>query len=321
MQRRFAFLLIVLLAALALTACTSGTSPTEQAGVPAPVVIATAAPVAGTHYPLSVPTSDGGTVTLTRVPARIISLSPGATEILFAIGAGGQVIATDRFSTYPDAVAALPKVDYSNPNTESLVALRPDLVLAALRQRTLVPVLEQVGLKVLLLEEPGTIAGVIERVRLLGRITGQQDQAERVASGMETRVTAIKERVNSIASGPRTYHEIDPKLFAAGPASFVGDLYTLLKARNVAPATSAPYPQLSAEAIIAADPEVIILGDGKFPGGTPDEVKRRPGWGTISALKSGRVYPVDDDLVSRPGPRVVEGLEQIARLLYPELFR
>jgi iron complex transport system substrate-binding protein len=97
-------------------------------------------------------------------------------------------------------------------------------------------------------------------------------------------------------------------------------MYTLLKAQNIAAGASTPFPQLTAEAIIQADPEVIILGDGLFPGGTPEETKRRPGWSVISAVKNNRVYPVDDNAVSRPGPRVVEGLEQVAKLLYPSLF-
>ena len=127
--------------------------------------------------------------------------------------------------------------------------------------------------------------------------------------------------MKAIPAGPRVYHEIDPKLFSAAPSSFVGDLYTLLKARNVAPTGGTAFPQMTAEAIISADPEVIVLGDGQFPGGTPDEVRRRPGWAVISAVKNDRVYAVDDNLVSRPGPRVVDGLEQVAKLLYPELFR
>jgi iron complex transport system substrate-binding protein len=175
--------------------------------------------------------------------------------------------------------------------------------------------------RVLLLDEPGSVRGVLERIRVLGQITGHPEEAHALAASLDERVRAITDRIASVTSGPRVYHEIDPKLYSAGPSSFVGDLYTLLKAQNIAPAGSNSFPQLTAEAIIRADPEFIILGDGLFPGGTPEEVKRRPGWSTISAVKTDRVYPVDDNAVSRPGPRVVDGLEQVARLLYPDRFR
>jgi iron complex transport system substrate-binding protein len=312
-------LLLLLPLLLLLAACTTGSGEKQASSLSAtPAVTSTAAASA---YPLSVPASDGRTVTLSRRPERILSLSPGQTETLFAIGAGGQVVATDRFSDFPEAARALPKVEYTNPNVEAIVALRPDLVTAAVRQRALVPLLEQAGLKVLLLEEPGTVAGVIERIRLLGKVTDHTAQAEELAASLQARVTAVTQKVAGVGAGPRVYHEIDPKLYSASPSSFVGDLYTLLKAQNIAAGAGTAFPQLSAEAIIAADPEVIVLGDGMFPGGTVDDVRRRPGWSTISAVKNNRLYALEDSLVSRPGPRVVDGLEQVARLLYPDLFR
>lgn len=303
--------------ALALLAACGAGDGAKQAATADP----TTTPAVRSPYPLTVEGTDGRAITFTSAPQRIVSLSPGHTEILYAVGAGGQVAGTDRFSDFPDAVKTLPKIDYSNPNMEALVALRPDLLITSGRQRNQVPAFEQAGVRVLLLEEPGSISGVLERIRLLGRITGHQEEADTLAAGLDQRVRGVTERLTTVTSGPRVYHEIDPKLYSAAPGSFVGDLYTLLKAQNIASGGGSPFPQLTAEAIIRADPEVIVLGDGLFPGGTPDEVKRRPGWSAISAVKSNRVYPVDDNAVSRPGPRVVDGLEQVARLLYPDRFR
>jgi iron complex transport system substrate-binding protein len=326
--RTTAFLALAISVALLLGCSTGSSDESSQSVPPAPQVTAAAATtavtptaVARTSYPLSVPTSDGRSVTLARAPERIVSLSPGNTEILFAIDAGSAVVGVDRFSDFPEQVKALPRIDYSNPNVEALAALRPDLVLASGRQRMLVPTFEQAGFKVVPLEEPSTVAGVLERIRLMGRMVDRIGPAEELAGRMQERVTAVTERVKGVSGGPRVYHEIDPKLFSAAPSSFVGDIYTLLKAQNIAAGASSPFPQLTAEAIIQADPEVIVLGDGLFPGGTPEEVKRRPGWSVISAVRTNRVYPVDDNTVSRPSPRVVEGLEQIAKLLYPDLFR
>ncbi|MGH2586638.1 MAG: ABC transporter substrate-binding protein, partial [Dehalococcoidia bacterium] len=167
--RSIAFVLTTLIVAFAL-ACGSGSSsqPAAQADS---TTATTPTPAVRSAYPLTITGSDGRSITFTQAPQRIVSLSPGATETLFAIGAGGQVAGTDRFSDFPDAAKALPKIDYSNPNLEALVGLRPDLVIAAGRQRNAVPAFENAGLRVLIAEEPGSVAGVIDRVRLLGRVT------------------------------------------------------------------------------------------------------------------------------------------------------
>ncbi|MGD9893510.1 MAG: ABC transporter substrate-binding protein [Dehalococcoidia bacterium] len=299
-------------------ACGSGSS--SQSETAAENTAAAPTPAVRSLYPLTVPAGEGRSVTFTRAPQRIVSLSPGATEVLFAIGAGGQVIGTDRFSDYPEAAKTLPKLEYTNTNIEALVALRPDLVVAAGRQRSLVPVFEQAGLTVLPMEEPNSIAGVIDRVRMMGQITDHAADAEDLASNLEGRVAAVTEKVASVTAGPRVYHEVDPKLYAAAPNSFVGDVYTVLKAQNIVPAGDNPYPQISAESIISADPEVIIAGS-RLPESAPAEVKRRPGWNVVSAVKNDRIYEVEDNLISRPGPRVVDALEQLARQIYPDRFR
>lgn len=322
--RRLAILLLSAVLSVAPLGCGSNDAPTPAATEATPAVTvpaATATPVARTTYPLSLTGSDGRSITLQKAPTRMVSLSPGHTEILFAIGAGGQVVGTDRFSDYPEAAKALPKVEYSNTNLEALVALRPDLVLATTRQRNLVATFEQAGLRVLFLEEPASVTEVISRVRLLGEATDHPSEAHALAGRLQARVDAVVEQVRGMSIGPRVYHEVDPKLYSAAPNSFVGDIYTLLKAQNIAANSTSPFPQLAAEAIIRADPEVIVLGDSQLPGGTPEEVKRRPGWDVITAVKQDRVYAVEPNLVSRPGPRVVDGLEQVARHLYPERFR
>jgi iron complex transport system substrate-binding protein len=319
MGRSISLVLAALIAAFAL-ACGSGAS--SQPAVQADSATATTpTPAVRSAYPLTITGSDGRSITFTEAPKRIVSLSPGATEILFAIGAGGRLAGTDRFSDFPEAAKALPKIDYSNPNLEALVGLRPDLVIAAGRQRNAIPAFEQAGLRVLVAEEPGSVAGVIDRVRLLGRVTDHPTDAGDLAANLQARVGAVKEAINAVTAGPRIYHELDPKLFSVTPNSFIGDVYTILKAQNIVPVGSNPYPQITAESIIRADPQVILLGDSIFPGGSPDEVKRRPGWNVIDAVRGDRVYGLDPDTISRPGPRVVDALEEVARLLYPDRFR
>jgi iron complex transport system substrate-binding protein len=275
---------------------------------------------AGSSYPLTVQGSDGRSLTLASPARRIVSLSAGTTEVFFAIGAGGQLVGTDRFSDFPAEARTLPKVEYSNPSAEAITALQPDLVVAAGRQRALVPVLAQVGLPVLLLDEPASLSELLARVRLQGQLTGRVTEADALAQRLQQRIEHITALVETVSAGPRVYHELSPRLVSAGPASFVGDLYTRLGAQNIVQDTSAPYPQLNAETIIRADPEVIVLAAASSPGGSPAEVRQRPGWRAITAVREQRLVVIDADLVSRPGPRIVDGLEQLARALYPGLF-
>jgi len=136
---------------------------------------------------------------------------------------------------------------------------------------------------------------------------------------MEEGIDAITDRLVDVVEGPRVYHELDNTFFTVAPDSFVGDFYNLLEAQNIAEGATTAYPQLTQEEVLARDPEVIILADGDA-GESPETVKARPGWGAISAVKNDRVYVVDPDIISRPSPRVVEGLEELARFLYPEKF-
>ena len=311
-MRRFALALLPWLAlSFSLAACgeeETAPSPTPTAQTPTAVT-----------YPLTVQRSDGKSITIEAAPQRIASLSPGATEVFYAIGAGPQLIATDMQSDYPAEAARTTKLDAFQPNLEAIAGVEADLIFLANNQDDVVGALDALDKTVLYVEVPDDLAGVIEQVRLLGRVSGHVDEAESLAREMESRVQAVQDRLEGVTAGPRVFHELDNTLFTAAPDSFVGDLYSILKAQNIAAGAPTPYPQLTQEEVIARDPEVIILADEEF-GETPDAVKARPGWSAISAVKNDRIYGVDPDLVSRPGPRVVEGLEQLARLLYPERF-
>lgn len=295
MERRSTLVLVVLALLLA-TACRAAATPT-----PTPVP------------PIVVQDSRGVEVRLEGPPRRIVSLSPAHTEMLFAIGAGDLVVGTDSFSDYPPRARDLPKVgDAFNVNLEALAGLEPDLVVVSFT--TFVEKMEQAGLKVMVLEPPTTLEGVLEQVRLVGRATGHREEADALAEQMGARLEAVRQRVAGVERGPRVFVELDPTLYTAGPGSFIGDILRLLKAQNIAGDAQGPYPQLSPEVVISRDPEVIILLDGFSE--SPETVQARPGWENITAVREGRVYVVDPDIVSRPGPRLVEGVERLADLLY-----
>lgn len=293
-------------------------TPTPEKATPSPTP-AMEAEVG--EFPVSIIRSDGVTLEIEQRPERIISLSPGGTEMFFAIGAGDQLVAAETWSDYPPEAEELPKVDAFQPDPEAILAHDPDLVLITYDADGIVAALDEAGISVLYLEVPESLDALIEQARQFGEITGNTETAEELAVSMEERIEAITSELADVEKGPRIYHELDDTFFTVSPESFVGDLYNLLKAQNIAAGASGGYPQLSAEVIIEQNPEVIILPTGGNEGETTSEdVKARSGWDVIDAVQNDRIYEIDRDILSRPGPRIVDGMEQLADLLYPEKF-
>lgn len=291
-------------AATQLTAAANGASPAASGSTSA--------------FPFTFTDSTGTQVAFTEAPKRIISYSPGATEVLFAVGAGAQVIAVDEFSDYPAAAKALPHVQYSKPSPEPALAMRPDLVIMSGRQEGQVPQFRQLGLRVVFLKEPGDVPAVFEQIRNVGRMTGHAEEAAKLVTSLEGRLEKVKATVAAKTDAPVVFYEITPDLFTVSPNSFVGHLLTIAKAKNVVTDMSNAFPQLSVETVLKADPAVILLADGGDDGGqTPEMVKARPGWDKVKAVRDGRVVVIDSDVFSRPGPRVLDALEQLVAVLYP----
>lgn len=302
---------------LAAQAC-GGDDDAADDATPSATTAASTAATTPAAFPVTFKDSSGETVTVKEAPKRIVSYSPGATEILFAVGAGPRVTAVDQFSNYPAEAKALPRVQYSKPSPEQAVALNPDLVVMSSNQEGQVPQFRALGLNVVLLGSPRDVAGVIDQVRAIGKLVGELENAEEVATSMQSRLDRVVANAAAHTTSPLVFFEVTPDLFSAGPSTFVGNLLTLLKARNVAEGAASAFPQLSAETIIKANPSVILLSDGP---GSGDQslatVKVRPGWDKIDAVTSGRVHVIDQDLYVRPGPRVIDALEELAGLLYP----
>jgi len=312
-MRRFPLLGILLALSIALTLAMAACGEEEQpAASPEPTAPATS-------FPVTLTRSDGRNLTIAEAPQRIASLSPAATEVLYAVGAGPQIVATDLYSDYPAEAGNTTKLDAFQPNLEAIAGVEADLIIIASNQDDIVEALDRLGETVLFLEVPGTIDGVGEQVRLLARASGHVEEGGRLVQEMKDHMRAVTDKLADVEEGPRVYHELDNTFFTVAPNSFVGDFYSLLKARNIAEGAPTAYPQLSQEEILDRDPEVIILADADA-GESPQTVRARPGWGVISAVKNDRIYVIDPDIVSRPGPRVADALEQLARVLYPEKF-
>ena len=318
-----ACLAVVALAVLAtVAACGSDDKPTSTPTT-AGGAIATSAP----DFPATFQRSDGKQTTLDAAPKRIISLSPGATEIIYALGAEGALVAVDKNANYPDAADKFPeKVDAYEPNVEAIVGLNPDLVIVASDPGGLVDRLEELRIPVLYNDidtDVTTVEDVLGQIILLGRATGTSDKAQALVNSLKQRVDNVASKVDDVLGPdqPVVYHELDSTYFSAANNTFVGDLYAILHAKNIAGnGGGVAYPQLTQEAIIAANPTAIVLADEAF-GVSIDSVKARPGWSAIPAVKNNAIFAVNPDIISRPGPRIVDALEELARDLYPQRFQ
>lgn len=319
--------------ALLLAACgddndSGGTTATNTTGATPTVAAAEAGPffdcqaqhtgleADASYFPVTVTDGGGTDVTIDAPPAKIASLDAAHTEILYAIGAADQVTAADNTSDCPAQAGALSaRVDAFNPSVEAITALQPDLVVTAFDTGDIVASLRAAGIQVLLLPAPSSIDGTYEDIRLVGKVTGHADQADALVTSMTSEIRGIETKVAN-ETAPSVYHELDNTYFSVGPGSFIDDLYQTLGAENISQSTGEAYPQLSSEAIIAANPDVIILADEGSESAVT--VKDRPGWSAIDAVKNDRIYTIDPDIVSRSGPRIVDALQQLAADLYSE---
>ncbi len=314
-------LFLGLLAAIAVVFVACGgddDSGSETTLSPTPGAADTSSP-APEPFPVTITDDNGVSVTLEAAPTRIVALAPSFVEVLFAIGAGDAVVAADDNTDYPPEAANLPKISGFEPSVEGIAAYEPDLVLMLFDPGGLQDALQRLGINTLFLASPASIEDTFAQISTLGSAMGRSAAAQGLVGQMRAVVNSIVVKLPAGAPGPRVYHEVDNTYYTAGPGSFIDDLYTTLGAQNIAESTGEAFPQLSAEAIIEADPEVIILAD-EFAGESADTVAARPGWDQISAVKNARVHLLDPNIVSRPGPRLIDALDMLAKLLYPEAF-
>ena len=320
-MRRTLSLTLALAAVLA--ACGGGAETPTTTTAPAETTTTTVTVTTTTVPTTSTTVDDGfpvtvaaanGEVSVPERPAAIVSLSPTATEILFAIGAGDQVVAVDDQSNYPEEA---PVTDLSGftPNVEAIAAFEPDLVVISFDPGDLASSLEALGIPVLLQPAAATLDDTYAQIEQLGVATGHVADAAEVVAQMHADIDAIVASVTPRPEALTYYHELDPTFFTVTSATFIGQVYTLLGLDNIADPADADgygYPQLSAEYIVEQDPDLIFLADTKCCGQTPETVAARPGWSELTAVTTGAIVPLDDDVASRWGPRVVDFLRTVA---------
>nr|WP_040799698.1 ABC transporter substrate-binding protein [Nocardia higoensis] len=261
----------------------------------------------------SAPATDGGDAA--AEPQAIVSLSPTATEMLYAIGAGEQVVAVDDRSDYPEGVPVTELSGYT-PNVEAVLGYDPDLVVANADTGDLVAGLERAGVETLVLPAAATLDDTYTQLEQLGAATGHVGDAAELVARMRTEIAEIVATLPDRDAPLRYYHELDNTFYTVTDDTYLGEIYAMLGLRSIATGGNG-YPQLSAEYILEQNPDVVFLADGQCCGVTPENLAQRPGWGELTAVRDGHVYVLDEDIASRWGPRVVDLVREIARLVNP----
>ena len=319
-----------LVAALILAACSTGagspsTTPTDAASsvpaTPVPSMVATpAASPSAAAFPRTVTDDEGTAVTIPAEPRRIVSLTPATTEILFALGAGSRVIATTDFDDYPPEAVALPDVaSYTAVDVEKIVGLEADLVIAGgnfFNDPAAIAKLRELGIPVVVTYAP-TVDAVLRDIELIGTAIGRADASKELTASMQTAFDAVTMAVGPLPR-PRVFYELDATsdIYTAADDSFVAEMVELAGGDPITTGSPTDFA-ISIERLVAADPEVIVLGDAAY-GVTAEAVVARPGWDVMTAVRDGAIRPVDDLIVTRPGPRLAEGLRELALAIHPD---
>lgn len=268
----------------------------------------------------------GRQVTLAAPAERIVSLAASNTEILFAVGAGAQVVGRDPYSDFPSEAASVADIGdtFGDLNAELITSLEPDLVLAAeITPPEQVVQLEQLGITVYWLANPDDLEGLYTNLAIVGQLTGHEADAAVAADALRARAEAVQVALEDVTERPTVFYEVDgltdPNApYTAGADTFIDFIITAAGGFNAAGSLTGYIP-MSIEDLLITNPDWILLGDALY-GATADGVGARAGWTSLAAVQNGQVVPFDDNLMSRPGPRLIEGIETLARLLHPEQF-
>jgi iron complex transport system substrate-binding protein len=263
---------------------------------------------------------NGNTVAIADKPERIVSTAPANTETLFALGLGDRVVGVNSLDDYPPEVADIAKVGDYQANAEAITALSPDLVVGYSGNEEALAPIQTAGTPVLILN-PTTLEGIYTNINIIGTATGATDEAADLVGSIRTQIAQITETAAATGESPTVFYALDNTLWTCGPGSFVDELLTLAHATNVASVEGAgtdAYYQFSPEQLVAADPDVILLPGSMYT--SPDEFSADPRFAGLKAVTGGRVLVIDDVIVTRPGPRIGEGLRILAEAVHPGTF-
>ncbi len=312
-MKKILVLLLALMMAISLVGCQS-----EVPADPPPVGPKSVEEVQK-DFPITIVDSYDREITIAKKPEKLISLAPANTEILFALGAGDRIFGVTTYCGYPAAALEKTKIgDFSNPNIELIIEIEPDVVFVATGvQKEILNQLEEVGITVVTLDAED-LEQVLKNINLAGKVIGNEEESSKLVAQMEERIQTVKTKLANASEKPTVFFEVwDDPLMTAGPRTFINDLIDLAGGSNIASDAAEQYGQFSIELLLERDPEIYLINDHAH---TPKDVMTRPNYAGLSSVKNEKVFAINDDLVTLPGPRLVEGLEEMARILHPELF-
>ncbi|MET3683920.1 iron complex transport system substrate-binding protein [Alkalibacillus flavidus] len=268
-------------------------------------------------FPVTITDRTDQEITIEEKPESIVSVIPSATEIVYAVGAGDAVDGVSQWADYPKEVNDVETVGDMNLNIEKIVSLEPDLVVADVQNADDIDAMRDAGLNVLVIGSQ-SLDAVYRDIEMVGQATGHMDQAKDIVSDMRSRVSDVKDAVSDIPEEERkrVWVEVGPQLFSGAQGSFLHEILTLAGGLNII-GDQEGWPQVSEEVIIEQNPDVIITTYGETTENAHEKIMNRDGWDTITAVQEEAIYDMKNNLLSRPGPRLVDGLEELARILYP----
>jgi iron complex transport system substrate-binding protein len=317
-MRKILYTMFVMALIVLLAAC-SGTG--NQAQGPENANQEKGEKTANGSFPLVLKDGTGTEVKLDKKPERIVSVMPSTTEIAYAVGAGKRIVGVSNYDNYPEEVNTKEKVGDLKVNIEKVVSLEPDLILADTGNGEAIEALRKTGIPVLVMEAK-TFEQIYQSIAMIGKATGNEAKATEVVSKMKADVREVEEKVKTIpdAKKPNVWIEVDPSLFTAGKGTFMHDMVTMAGGKNIASDMDG-WKQMSEEKVLERNPDIILNTYGYYDKDSAAKIKKRPKWQGVKAVQMGRIYMLDSDVVTRPAPRITQGLKEIARYLHPEVFQ
>ncbi|WP_026679160.1 ABC transporter substrate-binding protein [Fictibacillus gelatini] len=321
MKKLSGILLMLFLVIGVMAGCSNGDKAAKDSGKKA-------APAAKSGFPVTITDGIGEKVTIDKKPKRIVSLIPSNTEIAFDLGLNKEIVGVSDFDNYPKEATKKEKIGGMDFNVEKIISLKPDLVLAhasgAHNSKKGLDQLRDNGIKVLVVNEAKSFDDAYKSIEMIGKATGTDAKAKEIVTSMKSDLNKIKEKANAIKKGDEKTVWIEvqpaPELYTAGKGTFMDEMLTAIHAKNAA-AKLEGWPKVTEEKAVSYKPDVIITTYGYYTKNAAQKVLDRKAWKDVPAIKKKQVYDIQSDLVSRPGPRLIEGVEQLAEAVYPDVFK
>ncbi|MGD6779525.1 ABC transporter substrate-binding protein [Sutcliffiella horikoshii] len=276
-------------------------------------------------FPITITDDSGQEIIIEKEPESIISMQPSNTEIAYALGLGDKMIGVSDYCNYPAETADVEKVGGQDMNAEMILTLMPDVIFVTdyhhQNHDTILKQYEEAGISVIVIGSESSFADVYETIEMIGKATGTTVKAEELVANMKERLLAVQEKAKQVTEKKKVWVEVSPApdIFTTGQGTFMHEMLESIQAENAA-GNQEGWVKLTEEEIVQLNPDVIITTYGYYVDNPKEGVMGRSGWGEVPAIKDGNVHDVDSDTVTRPGPRLIEGVEHLAKLIYPEIF-